>query len=248
MRKLWILFLLLLISSCSNLKPEPTTSWNKANYSEIDGIVEIATGWANSHLCTGSLIRNNMVLTAAHCAVFPAEDLYIVYGCNDIDDWFCKKVPVKRIFLHPKWNKDFLSTNDLAILIPKEPIPLKLAKISSRKNLAKGLSVKAVGFGRRNGDSGVLYSGRGRIVTDYQYELIARMNGRLDPNPGDSGGPLLILEEGEFRIVGILSRSKWGALSKKEIFVHSGRAIYTKPIMYLDWISEMSYRGAICTK
>lgn len=240
MRRLIILILLLLITSCSNIKPEPTTSWNRADHAEIDGIVEIATGWGGSHLCTGSLIRNDMVLTAAHCAVFPAEDLYIIYGCNDIDNSSCQRVPVQNVFVHPKWDLDFLSTNDLAIMVPVEPIPLKLAQISPRKTLPEGLSVKAVGFGRRNGDSGVLYAGRGRITTDYRYELIAHMNGSLDPNPGDSGGPLLVMDNGRFKIVGVLSRSRWSNTSKKEVFVHSGHAIYTKPIMYIDWINEVS--------
>ena len=207
MKRLLILLLFILLLGCGGSKGKLTTSWDRVNHSEIDGIVEIATGWAKSHLCTGSLIRKDMVITAAHCAVFPAEDLYIVYGCDDIDSSSCQRVPVKETIKHPKWMKEFISTNDIAILIPEKPIPLKLAEISNRKEFAEGLSVKAVGLGRRNHDSGVLYAGRGRITRDYQYELVAHMVGSLDPNPGDSGGPLLIMEDGKFKVIGVLSRS-----------------------------------------
>ena len=244
MGRFLILILLLLITNCSNIAAQPTTSWNKTNYHEIDGIVEIATGWSKSPLCTGSLIKKNIILTAAHCAIFPKEDLYIVYGCNKITDNSCKRTSVKKIFTHPKWGLEFFSTNDIAIIIPTQSITIPPAQISLRKNIPKGLSVKGVGFGYRNGTSGILYSGRGRITTDYQYELVAHMQGSLDPNPGDSGGPLLIFEDGRFKIIGILSRSRWSKTSKKVTFIHSGYAIYTKPIMYIDWINEISSKVA----
>jgi len=171
----------------------------------------------------------------------PAEDLYIVYGCDDIDQSSCQRVRVKARIKHPKWRKEFISAHDIAIIIPARPIPIKLAEISTRTDVPEGLSLKVVGFGRRNGDSGVLYVGRGRVTRDYQYELVAHMQGSLDPNPGDSGGPGLILDNGTFKIVGVLSRSRWNSLSKKKTFIHSGYAIYTKPIMYLDWIYEVGY-------
>ena len=239
MKKLILLFILLF--GCSSSTPEPTTAWDKINHLEVDGIVEITTAWGKSHLCTGSLIQNNIILTAAHCAVFPVEDMFIVYGCDNINQSSCKKVPVVRKYQHPKWKKEFIAAHDIAILIPEIPIPLTLAEIYTKKNIPEGLSVKAVGFGQRNSDSGVLYSGRGRVTRDYKYELVAHMRGSLDPNPGDSGGPALILEDGKFKIAGILSRSRWTDVSKKKTFIHSGYAIYTKPIEYLNWIYEISY-------
>lgn len=241
MKKLLILLISILLIGCTDSKPEPSTAWDRADHTEINGIVEIATGWAKSHLCTGSLIREDMILTAAHCAVFPAEDLYIIYGCNDIDQSSCKRVRVKNVVRYPKYKKEFIAAHDIAILIPETPIPIKLAEISNRKVIAEGLSIKALGFGYRNDDSGVLYAGRGRVTSDYEYEMVAYMKGALDPNPGDSGGPALILDGEEFKVIGVLSRARWRGASKEETFVLSGYAIYTKPIMYLDWIYEVGY-------
>src|SRR4030067_473098 len=128
---------LLMLVGCSSFTPDSTTAWERASYLEIDGIVEIATGWARAPLCTGSLIRKDMVLTAAHCAVFPAEDLYIVYGCDDIDDASCVRVHVKYNIVHPKWMVEFLSTNDKAILVQEKQILLKLAEISTKKDITE---------------------------------------------------------------------------------------------------------------
>ena len=249
MKKLLTLLTILLIG-CSGSSPEPTTAWEKADYKQIDGIVEIATAWGKSHLCTGSLIRENVVLTAAHCTVFPAEDLMIVYGCNDIDNKECKRVPVQRIEQYYTWEKQFVFADDIAVLITETPITgIGLAQISDRKDLEEGLSVRAVGFGRRNQGSGVLYEGIGRITEDFQRELVVKMRGKLDPNPGDSGGPLLIMDNGKWKIVGLLSRARWESVSnpnsnptsssREAVFEQTGYAIYTKPIPYLDWINKV---------
>ncbi len=220
---------------CTDFKP--TTTWKGANYSEIDGIVEIAIllGTTMSNLCTGSLIKENMVLTAGHCA---DENLYIIYGCNNIRHLSCKKISVKKIIKVPKWKSEFTSSNDLAIMIPERPIPLSLAKISNRRKIPTEFPIKVAGFGRRNYNSGILYEGTARVTQDYEFEFIAHMESSLDPNKGDSGGPALIFEDGEFKIIGVLSRRLSKTLKTSP---YIGHVIYMKPIMYSDWIYEVYY-------
>ena len=228
---------------CTSSINAPTTTWKKTGYTEADGIVEIATAWGLSHLCTGSLLSETVVLTAAHCVDYPAEDLYIVYGCNDIKSVDCNRVTIKKTIKYPAWRKEFVFADDIAIIITDKPIQdIGISKISSREKLEEGLSVRAFGFGERNGSSGVLYVGLGRVTRDYERELVIFMPGKLDPNPGDSGGPILILNNDEWEIVGILSRARWETVKKKEVFEQTGYAIYTKPVYYIDWINETIYK------
>ena len=93
-----------------------------------------------------------------------------------------------------------------------------------------------VGFGSRNGDSGILYGYMGRLAKNYTFEFVAGRFGALDPHPGDSGGPAFIMdkEDGQIKVAGVLSR---GRMRDKG---YTGFAIYTKPGEYLDWIDSVT--------
>ena len=239
MRKFLFSFLLFLFACAP---PEPTTAWKAASYQDVPGIVEIATGWGRANLCTGSLVKPDVIVTAAHCATFPKEDLYINYACNDIRNNNCKRQKIKNIITHPRWNKDFISSNDIAIIIPSKNITeIPTIDISSQEELPEGLPLVAAGFGHRNGESGILYSGMGRVRRNYQYEFVVQMTPPLDPNPGDSGGPALVWEDGQMKLFGVLSRAKWANQDSTETFRYTGLAIYTKASAYTDWIN--SYGG-----
>lgn len=216
---------------CSSTPLIPDSNWEKTHYSEIPGVVAITTGWGKAHLCTGNLIRPNIVLTAGHCLGIPPEDLYIVYNCSNISHSSCIRVRVKDTAFHPKYRKDHVSAHDLGVLITEKPITaIGLTELYDGE-INEKTTMMAVGFGRRFGKSGRLYSALVRVLRDYTYELVAGKDGWSDPNPGDSGGPVFTEN---MKIAGVLSRS----------IIHgderSGYGIYTKPQSY-TWVKEITY-------
>ncbi len=233
MGKLLPLFILLfIISGCSATLNGPTSRWDRIGYQEVPGIVAVTTGWGRSPMCTGNIIADRVVLTAGHCLGIPAEDLYITYGCDDIGQKHCKKSLVKDTAFHPDYRKDFVSSHDIGVLITEDPLEgIEIVKLYEG-DLKEKTTALAAGFGRRFGGSGVLYNALVRIVRDYHYEIIAGKSGSSDPNPGDSGGPLFKLVDGELLITGILSRSIMNSKNR------SGFGIYTK-IQSYGWVRNI---------
>lgn len=230
-----IFLLFLFLTGCAvSLPPEPNTVWEQASWQDTPGVVSLATAWGKSHLCTGVLIAPQMILSAAHCTLHPS-DTFVVYGCNDIRSSVCTRVQVTKIYNHPDYKMSFESGNDLAIFISEKPIDLPLVKFAS-KNYYKDQKIKAVGFGKRNNNVGILYQGYGILQDEYKYEFTALLKKGMDPNPGDSGGPALVLEDGEYKLLGVLSRIKLTRTKKKDVYTNSGVGIYTRVIPYQSWI------------
>lgn len=229
-----IFLLFLFLAGCAvSLPPEPNAVWEQSHWQDNAGIVSLSTSWGKSHLCTGVLIAPQMVLSAAHCTLH-ASDTFVVYGCNDIRSSVCTRVQVKKIFNHPEYKMSYESDNDLAIFITEKPIDLPLVKFASN-NYHKGHKIKAVGFGKRNNKTGVLYQGHGILKDEYKYEFTVLLKKGMDPNPGDSGGPALVMEEGEYKLLGVLSRIKLIRTKKKD-YINSGVGIYTRVGVYQGWI------------
>lgn len=237
-----LLFLLLILIGCASTAGPKSTNWNQTPHTTVPGIVEIGTGWGKSPLCSGTLITSHHVITAGHCIKYPKEDLFLIYRCEDIRDPDCIRVPAEEVSIYPGYKTDFDSGHDLAIIKGSLAIAMLPAPISEEP-LERGMPLWVAGFGRRNNSSGILYEGLARLSQDYTYEFVAAMEGRLDPNPGDSGGPAFVWENGRYRLFGVLSRSKWSGsrpLEKGQMFYHTGYAVYTKPQAYLDWIYQVT--------
>ncbi len=113
--------------------------------------------------CSGSLLANNLVLTAAHC-VDPSMKTYIVFSTDtNIDPTELKKVArlVDDYIIHPEYNDDFRipskdpkalprASNDIAVLhyqgtTPSNYRPVKLLK--DYRQLREGTVVTVAGYG-----------------------------------------------------------------------------------------------------
>merc|ERR1712215_94838 len=162
--------------------------------------------------CTGSLITEDLILTAKHC--FVREDNVVfpdgTATFNDADRDI--KEPGEVIY-----NMRFIENNyanDLALAKLERKVGIKPVKIS-RKRVNVGDAVKAVGFGW-HGWHGPSNAGRktydghlrhidlrvSRVEENWIYTAIGRNN--EGPCAGDSGGALLVRDGWEWSVVATL--------------------------------------------
>lgn len=159
--------------------------------------------------CTATLLGPKTALVAAHCITGTAPYTFTVGG---------KSYVVDKLKPHSGWKTvkgmpDFptadwtFSIHDIAIMILAEPVTnVKPLRIATKKP-AVGAKVILVGFGgtgKSKADNMVGAIGKEFIC----YGTMAGMKGTNGLTcTGDSGGPTLIMEDGEEKVLGVHSMS-----------------------------------------
>jgi len=185
------------------------TECNPSNSPVVPLLLSSSSG--DLSLCSGTLLTQQHVLTAAHCVNRPSFTTASAFINN-------QEIVASEVHIHPGYRPDFAAGvifNDVAILKLSQAVnrpaqPLLL----SRETVADDL-ISIFGYGvDENGDLNVLKSGQMQLGSVSEHHLFAPFNGQgSNPCFGDSGGPAIISFQtgtGEIRtgIAGIVSTGK----------------------------------------
>lgn len=216
--------------------------------------------------CTGTIIHERLILTAAHC-IGPAKQITMAFGNLPLQGPFDLRRS-KDVIVHDEYNKASTDArNDLALILLDQPIPEGFFPVklpSTSFSLSTNEVFLALGYGRTTGKrsnnpadmqgSGVLRHVGLQIDSvsqDGKQFRVDQSNGTGICN-GDSGGPALIRFRNTYYVMGIASATLWTVpreLSgdEKDTYIEQKdfckeKSIYMNVINYLPWIQEQSQK------
>lgn len=195
--------------------------------------------------CGGTLVADDKVVTAAHCAVGrkPA-DVVVVAGREDKESDAGMTSPVTEMWVHPSFT-DVRSGSDVAVLTLARSMPydtVDLAGDSDEEVYSPGVVGTILGWGRTSVDgeaSRFLLKAEVPMIADASckksypaFKATAMAcagvaQGGVDACQGDSGGPLIV----DGTLVGITSWGEGCAAPGKP-------GVYTRVATYSDTLSE----------
>jgi secreted trypsin-like serine protease len=243
--------LLLTLAACQgqdtstlNLDGESIVGGSKVrSWSDLSKhVLAIYTGPSDDReICTAVLIRENVVLTAAHC-VFQKNRIRIGTGVDRSGELLL----VDKVIIHDQFNRSGTGvlTNDIALVRISEPLPRKYKPVplpTAAEAPTPGMALTAVGYGRtgwlKNSDP----SGRLRKV-DIKVDRAGInkiwINQRDEKGicQGDSGGPSFLEKNGELYPVGITSHILMYTSDPEKKCIEE--SVLMDVVSYLPWINE----------
>jgi secreted trypsin-like serine protease len=204
----------------------PIINGSPANGGIYDAVISIhensRRGVSISPFCSGTLIGDDVVLTAAHClAGKTAAKVAVYFGASSIDEYYAGTLTasdfhmVSEVRVHPSYNSSLI-TNDIALMRLSSPVSSSVAVPVPALPASQGfttadegrLALDFAGFGVDEdgafGDKlhvvGVLDHLQGTHQIYYYQPTSAG-----GPCSGDSGGPAFVARGGTNYVGGITS-------------------------------------------
>ncbi len=196
--------------------------------------------------CGATLIHSRWAVTAAHCVIGEApERTDLLLGVNNLKTEAGERIGVKRFIVHPDYDA-FTDDADIALVELDAASAYAPISVVPEDVELTGREAVVVGWGTTDPVYSVyppvLQAATVPIVSnaacDSAYirdEITDNMvcagyeYGGVDACEGDSGGPLMIWEEGAWRLAGIVS---WGiGCAEPEYF-----GVYTRISRFAEWI------------
>lgn len=160
----------------------------------------------NAQFCGGTLVKPNVVVTAAHCSDFvTAGQVQVLTGTRNLDGTGVRR-NVTRIAIHPSWNPNTFDYDVAVWTLSTSATGIPLATLASA-DPAVGTGLLVTGWGALSEGGSFPINLRKATVplvsttncndsNSYAGQITARMicagfdAGGVDSCQGDSGGPL----------------------------------------------------------
>ncbi|KAL7981675.1 hypothetical protein Chor_005763 [Crotalus horridus] len=192
---------------------------------------QVSLQYGSVHICGGTIIDAQWVMTAAHCffinSVKILDEWKVYAGISDLKQ-MKEGILVSEVIINANYSDDH---DDYDIALMKLSQPLGLSENTSPK--LREAEVKIIDYRLCNSHN--VYEG---FLTP-RMMCAGFLQGGKDSCQGDSGGPLVCQDSNRWYLAGVTS---WGTGCGQQ----NKPGVYTQVTKFLGWIySQMEVRGSL---